>query len=214
MIRGTDISHWNDTINIAALPADIAFVSVKATQGATGQDPFFQTAYHALKNERPEIIRIPYHFFDWQADGVAQAKNVLSRGVNYTEPGTGPLMLDLEGDGEVGIFVTQNKALCIQRVNDFIAYIQANCGRLELFIYSFDNFIKQNLGGHTWPGTIFWVSSFQSTPPPFLPGWPYKMWQYSEFGQLDGTVTGGNYDLDQWMGTQQELNTLANIPTT
>ena len=210
MIRGIDISHKDD-VDIASLPADIAFVSVKATQGADIHDPAFLDYYHALKNDRPEIVRIPYHFFDWQADGVAQAENLLSRGINFTGPGTGPLMLDLEADGALGDFVTDNQADCIQRVDDFIAHIRANCGRQELIIYSFDSFIKENLGGHTWPDTIFWVSSFQDTPPPFLPGWHFQIWQYSQFGHLDGRTTGGSLDLDFFMGTMEELQALANI---
>lgn len=213
--RGIDISHNNGNVNIAALPADIAFVALKASQGATEQDPMFQQFYHALKNERPEIIRIPYHFFDWEVDGAVQAENILSRGVNYTEAGTGPLMLDLEGDdgGPIDAYINANRALCIQRVNDFkVAIItRAQYGRSDMIIYSFDSFIKINLGGKTWPDSIFWVSSFQNTPPPTFQNWAYKFWQYSEYGQLDGTTTGGNYDLDQFMGTQDELNTLGNI---
>lgn len=213
MIRGTDISHL-DSINIATLPADIAFVAIKASQGATYQDPNFQATYHALKNTRPEIIRIAYHFFDWQVDGIIQAKNILSRGVDYTGIGTGPLMLDLEADSDSAEekYVIANRDLCIQRVNDFIAYVRDNCGRQELIIYSNDDFIK-NVVNHKWPDTIFWVASYQTNPPPFLPGWEFDFWQYSEFGQLDGTVTGGHFDLDRWMGTRDDLNKLANIQT-
>jgi GH25 family lysozyme M1 (1,4-beta-N-acetylmuramidase) len=212
MIRGIDISHFEVGLNMATLPNDIAFVSMKASQGATEQDPNFQGFYHDLKADRPEIIRIAYHFFDWEVDGIIQAENILSRLVNYTEPGTGPLMLDLEADSgsTEESYVIHNRAICILRVNYFIAYIRANAARHELIIYSNDDFIK-NVICHTWPDTIFWVASYQDNAPPFIPGWNFKFWQYSEFGQIDGSVSGGHLDLDQFMGTQQELNGLANI---
>ena len=216
MIRGIDVSHFEDSMNLATIPQDIAFVSMKASQGVSYQDPFFQTAYHELKNSRPEIVRIPYHFFDWEADGAPQVQNILSRGVSYTEAGTGPLMLDLEADSGSAIekYIVANRALCIQRVNDFITALMAsNYGRTDLIIYSNDDFIK-NVISHTWPETIFWVASYQDTPPPVIPGWPYKFWQYSAYGQLDGTHTGGHLDLDQWMSDQDALNALANIQTT
>ncbi|MDB5144238.1 MAG: lysozyme [Mucilaginibacter sp.] len=215
MIRGIDISHYQDGINLDNLPKDISFVSLKGTQGVTIKDDAFQRFYHTLKTDRPEIVRIDYHFFDWETDGILQAKNVLSRGVNYTEPGTGPLMLDLEADSgsAVETYIIHNRALCIQRVNDFITYIRANCGRQELIIYSNDDFIK-NVICHTWPDTIFWVASYQKNPPPFITGWGYHFWQYCEFGRLDGTCgkdsSYGSYDLDFFLGTQIELDALAN----
>lgn len=210
-IRGIDVSHL-DTINIPALPADIAFVSMKASQGATYQDPKFQDTFHALRDHRPEIVRFVYHFFDWFTDGGTQAKNILSRGVDYTKSGTGPLMLDLEADSGTPAekYVAANRAACIQRVNDFIAYVRLHCGRPDLIIYSNDDFIK-NVISHKWPDTIFWVASYQPKPPPFLPGWEYDFWQYSEFGKVDGTISGGHLDLDLWMGALEDLQKLANL---
>lgn len=212
MLRGTDISHL-DTVNLATIPNDISFVAIKASQGATSQDPNFQNNYHTLKNDRPEIVRIAGLFFDWKADGPAQANNFLSRGVNFTEPGTGPMMLDLEADSGSSneSYVINNRAACIQNVNDFTSTLRQSplYGRRDLIIYSNDDFIE-NVIRHEWPDCIFWVSSFQENAPPFLPGWEYKFWQYSEFGQLNGDTTGGNFDLDYFMGTQADLDKLAN----
>jgi len=209
--RGIDISDQNSPIDIASLPADIAFVAIKATEGITFQDTAFQGYYHALKNDRPEIIRIPYHFFRWQDDSIAQGDNLLSCGVDFTEPGTAPLMLDLESNGtDVDVWMAQNLHLCLARVQEFVDYIFQKTSR-QCIIYSFDSFIKENLAGRTWPNNPYWVSSFQSTPPPLIPGWPYSFWQYSQYGQVDGTTTGGNLDLDWYIGTQDALNALANI---
>lgn len=229
-LRGIDISRFEATIDtdhiyntkIENLPSDIRFAAIKASQGATEHDPAFQDYYHNFKIKQPEVIIFPYHFFDWKADPILQAKNLLSRNINFNGSGTGPLMLDLEGDGSIGDYVINNKAICIQRVNDFINYLRnskgqiagENYGRNEIIIYSFDNFIKENLGGHIWADTIFWVSSFQPNPPPILPGWPYKFWQYSQFGQITGLATNGNLDLDYFLGTESELNQLANITST
>ena len=214
MIRGTDISDQNGNLNISALPNDIAFVSLKAAQGLTELDPDFQNWYHELRDARPEIVRIPYFFFDWYSDGVAQANHVLTRGVNFTESGTGPLMLDLEADSgsDIETYIMQNRELCIQRVNDFKATLLASplYNRKDMIIYSFDDFIKNTIQ-QTWPDTIFWVASYQNNPPPFIDGWHFQFWQNSEYGQLNGNPTGGYYDLDEFMGTQSQLDALANI---
>lgn len=213
MIRGIDISDNNGNMNIGALPHDIAFVALKAGGGLTQLDPDFQIWYHQLRDTRPEIVRICYDFFDWYSDGATQANHILTRGVNFKETGTGPLMLDLEADSGSAVesFIIKNRALCIQRVNDFITTLLASplYSRKDLIIYSNDDFIK-NVICHTWPNTIFWIASYQDDPPPFINGWHFSFWQYSEFGKVTGETTGGYYDLDQFMGTQAELDALAN----
>jgi GH25 family lysozyme M1 (1,4-beta-N-acetylmuramidase) len=204
MIRGIDISRNNGVVNIQALPSDIAFVSLKLGQGATEQDPDFQNWYHELRNSRPEITRIPYFFFDPRIDGVIQAKNALS------------MMVDIEGDdgGPMDQWSAANFAQFIKHITDFIAYVKANSGRQELFFYTFDSYIHNVLKNHLFPDTMLWIASYQTNPPPVLPGWPYQLWQYAQYGRPDGTsgssAAYGSYDLDRFMGTQAQLDALAN----
>lgn len=216
MVRGTDISDNNGNVYIEGLPSGdngIDFVSLKAAEGLTELDPDFQDWYHRLRDNRPEIVRIPYDFFDFEQEGAPQAEHVLTRGVNYKESGTACLMLDLEADSgsEKERFIIQNRELCIKRVNDYKSTLFASkeYGRQDLIIYSNDDFIK-NVLQHIFPDCIFWVASYQKHQPPFITGWEYSFWQYSQYGKITGETTGGYWDLDMCMKPQTWLNKLAN----
>ncbi len=211
--RGIDISHLNDPIDISNLPADIAFVWMKATQGTTFQDPTFQNYYHAVKSLN-NVHRGAYHFFNFQDDPTAQAQNFLSRGVDFTLPGALPPMLDLENQSTDAIdeWVKQNADLCVQNVNTWLNFVKAQTGK-DAIIYTYKNFLIEYLGSASWPDNGLWLASYQTNPPGLPPGYTkLDWWQYSELGHVDGTPTGGSIDLDWFMGTQEDLNTLANVP--
>lgn len=209
IIRGIDVSKLDAPLNKTKIPNDIAFVSMKATEGITFEDPNFQDNYHYMQKNYAEIVRIPYHLYRWKDDPIKQVDNVISQRINFSGPGTAPLMLDLESDGD-DEYVVNNLMTCLKNVSYFINDIRLRTGKAPI-IYSFDSWLKDTLGGQTWPQCLLWISSFQNTPPPFIQGWKYSFWQYSQFGQLNGQTTGGHYDLDQFMGTKEELNKLANL---
>jgi lysozyme len=211
--RGIDISHLNDPVNISSLPSDIAFVWIKATQGITFQDPTFQSYYQAVKALN-NVQRGAYHFFNFQDDPIAQATNFLSRGVDFTLPGVLPPMLDLENQSTAAIdqWVTDNAAQCVQNVNAWLDYVKQQTGK-DAIIYTYKNYLIEYLGSASWPNNGLWLAAYQPGLPGLPPGYTtLNWWQYSESGQLDGTTTGGSIDLDWFMGTQEELNALANMP--
>jgi len=213
--RGIDISDQNSTINISALPSDIAFVWMKASEGETFQDPTFQNYYHEVK-ALSNVARGAYHFFIFQDDPIAQAKNFLSRGVDFTLPGVLPPMLDLENqatDAE-DQWVKDNAAECAQKVTDWLNYVKQETGR-DAIIYTYKNYLIEYLDSASWPNNGLWLAAYQTNPPGLPPGYTaVNWWQYSQFGELDGTITGGSIDLDWFMGTQEELNALANMAAT
>jgi lysozyme len=217
MIRGIDISDQNDAINIAGLPADIAFVWMKATEGITFKDPTFQGYYQAVKDDLPNVKRGAYHFFIWQDDPTAQAQNFLSRGVDFTLPGVLPPMLDLENNSDqVDAWMLQNTAQCVQSVTTFLNYVKQQTGK-DCIIYTYKNFLIEQLGSASWPNNGLWLAAYQTELPGLPPGYDESdlwFWQYSQYGQLDGTTTGGSLDLDQYMGTQDQLDALTNSQQT
>lgn len=77
---GIDVSHYDGRVNWELVPSQgVAFVYVKATQGAAGYDGKFAENWSALArlNGHPRLWRGPYHFLSADANAVEQAQNFL-----------------------------------------------------------------------------------------------------------------------------------------
>lgn len=220
MIKGLDISHLNDGIDITKLPAQgFGFAWLKATQGLTIIDPVFQSNWNAAKPIRGGNFKIGgYCFFDPRLDGKAQAAYYLAQGFNFSLPGVLPPCVDVEDlvvfqDGKINQaltnaankWVADNWQLALQRLNDFLAYIKTNTGK-DCVIYTYNNYPKEYFHGHGFPNNPMWISSLQATcPNRYDTGKQPEFWQY--------TYRYNNTDLDGdfFMGTQEQLNALGNI---
>jgi len=216
-IPGYDLSS-NDTIDVTKLPAGTGFVILRGIRQNGQEDTTFQQRYHALKTSRSEIVRMDYLFFNCFKEGAPQGLAQLGMDVNYKGVGNGPMWIDLEADSgsTQEKFIMANRALYIKRVNDCINVVLADprYGRPDIGIYSNDSFLRDTVC-HTWPGRLFWLASYQDNIPG-NPAQPVTIWQNAQFGRLDGTYsnTDGNYgshDLDKFIGTQAQLNTLGNV---
>lgn len=201
-----------DNVDVKNLPQGTAAVILRGIRQNGLEDTTFQQRYHDLKTYRPEIVRMDYLFFNCYNDGAAQGLAQLGLGVNYTEPGTGPMWIDLEADSDSPEekYIMANRSLYIDRVNDCINTVLAHpsYGRPDIGIYSNDSFLRDTVA-HTWPDCHFWLASYQPMLPA-NPAQPVLIWQYSQYGQLNRKTTGGNFDLDYFLGTQADLNKLAN----
>lgn len=215
-INGYDFSNL-DNVDVSKLPQGTGLVALRAIRQNGLEDITFQPRYHALRDSRPEIVRLSYLFFNWYKPGEIQAQSILKLGINFTEAGNGPICIDLEADSDSGIeaYIIKNRAVCIGLVNDCISYLRSSSlyGRQDIIIYSNDSFLRDTIA-HTWPDTLFWLSSYQHTLPT-NPAQPVLIWQYAEYGKLDRTVTdftdkSGSLDLDYFVGTQADLDKLAN----
>lgn len=213
MIQGVDRSHLNGKVPLTDLAKKgIQFIWFKATQGETYQDPTFNDAWQEAKS----IIAIKrgcYHFFDPHFGGVAQAKNYLSRGVNFSTMGCLPPCVDVEdlvGSNKVDTttinkWVVDNWQLSLSRLNDFLLYVKQETGR-DCIIYSYNNYLKDTFNGHTWPNNDLWLSSLQANCPVRFDNGKLPL-----FWQNTYNWNGSDMDGDFFMGTQNDLNKLANI---
>lgn len=216
MIPGYDFSSLDD-VDVTKLPADTGLVALRAIRQNGLEDSIFQERYHALRDSRPKIVRLAYLFFNWYKPGAVQAQLVLDLGINFTETGNGPIVIDLEADSgsDIESYIIHNRVACIQRVNDCIAFLRSSSqyGRQDIIIYSNDSFLRDTIA-HTWSDCYFWLASYQ-TSIPGNPAQPVLIWQFCQYGRLDMTCgkdsSYGNYDLDQFIGTQEQLNSLGNI---
>lgn len=218
MILGTDRSHHNSKVPLQSLfDKGVKFIWFKAAQWTSGEDKTFNPSWQEAKNTAG-LLRGAYYFFDPRYDGVAQAKQFLSVNINFSAPGCIGGCVDVEdlvvfgSDGKVNHdltdqankWVANNWLLAIQRLNDFLAYFQSATGK-SCMIYSYNGYMKEYLHGTKFPNNYMWISSLQDTCPlrydtKILPD--FWQWTYN----WNGTDMDGNY----FMGTETELNKLAN----
>ncbi len=221
MIKGIDISHLNSKVDIADFKAKgFGFVWIKATQGLTYQDAAFQGYWKECKVAG--MIHGAYHFFDPRVDGVAQAKNLLSRGINFSLPMVLPPCVDVEDLVVFGVggriddkataaankWVATNWKLCLQRLNDFLGYVKQQTGK-DCIIYTYNNYPKEYYAGTKFANNMMWISSLQKTCPV-----RYDTGKQPEFWQFTYRLNNTDLDGDYYMGTQEQLNALANINLT
>lgn len=210
MIQGVDRSHHNSPIALKSLvDKGVKFVWFKATQAETFQDDTFNDSWQEAK-ATPGLIRGAYHFFDPRIDGITQAKNFLSLNINFS--GAGCLMPcvdveDLTGSDavEANKWVANNPHTSIQRLNDFLQFVNKATGRTCL-IYTYNNYPKEYFHGYGFPNNPMWLSSLQEhCPTRYDTNKLPLLWQNTY--NWNGTDMDGNF----FMGSAEDLNNLANL---
>ena len=213
-VQGVDVSKSDGTINWARTrQAGIAFAYIKASEGLQ-QDPnhegriaYFQSNWR--KTRANGLLRGAYHFFRDNLDSELQADVFVQTihnagGLNDDDL---PPMLDVESNDGA------DRPTRILRVHRCLAKIQEELGvRPLLYTYRsfWDEFLDATFGAYP-----LWIAAYGSDQPtgPTVPTRPepavpagfsdFVLWQYAEFGEVDGM--NGGVDLDLFRGSLEEL---------
>lgn len=213
MISGVDRSHLNSKVPLSSLvEKGVKFVWFKATQGGTFKDPAFNASWQEAKNT-PGLIRGAYHFYNPQIDGIVQAKNFLSLGINFSGAGCLPPCVDVEDlvgsdaadTAQLNKWVADNYEVAIQHLNDFLGYVKDQTTR-DCIIYTYNSYPKEYFHSHGFPNNSMWLSSLQANCPV-----RYDTGEQPDFWQNTYAWNGTDMDGDYFMGSQNDLNTLANL---
>jgi len=195
-----DISHYNVNVNFQLAQADgIIGVIHKATQGATGVDPTYQT--HRAQATNAGLLWGAYHFATGD-DATAQAQHFLDVVGSFENT---LLVLDFEQN-------PGGASMSLADAHTFVTAVNQATGRFPGF-YS-GSYIKQLLGDGKDPVLAqcwLWLSEYGPTP--VVPAnWPtWTMWQYTNgiVGPQPHSVNGvGNCDRDMFNGTEDQLRAL------
>lgn len=174
-VHGIDVSHYQGVIHWPVVAeAGLAFAYMKATDGATYQDPSFSTN---IANAADTGLKLgAYHFFEADDEPQQQLANFLS-----TIRGK-PLSLTPMVDVEVKD--SQAVSELKQRLSLFLQQVKQATGCIPL-VYSYSSFWQSDIGPqfNDYP---FWLADYASkpTPPPGVKNW--QIWQYSESGTVQG----------------------------
>lgn len=192
-MKGIDISHWQQGINLAAVDCD--FVIIKATQGTKYVDPCFQK-FCAQAMSLGKKIGL-YHYYG-SGESEAQAEHFLQTVRSYI--GKAVLVLDWEVDQNPDF----KKGPALPK--RFLDYVLAKTGVHPLIYmsksvcreYNWTEVVKGNYG--------LWMAQYANKKPTGYQDKPwtdskglgafkaYAIHQYSSKGQLPGY--GGDLDLD------------------
>jgi lysozyme len=196
---GIDVSHWDGTINWAAVSgAGIQFAFMKATEGTTFVDPQFQANWsHCAQNQ---VIRGAYHFFHPATDPIAQA-DFFVQTAGVPQPGDLPPTLDFETtDGLGGAAAAQSALQFLQRV-------EQKTQRTPI-LYSSSSFFNGTLGGPAgFDSYLLWDANWYVQCPniPDPPWTHWTLWQNSAMGTIAGIAGMNNVDLDEFNGSLSDL---------
>jgi GH25 family lysozyme M1 (1,4-beta-N-acetylmuramidase) len=193
---GIDVSNWQGTVNWDAVyEAGYRFAMVKATQGVSFRDRFFQANWQNAKRARH--VRLAYHFARPSENSPSNEANFFVEVVQpVLEPGD-CVVLDMEDE--------QTQADVSQWTMRWLAQVTEDLGFLPL-IYTGPWYLDSRLAQRPAAmGTYgLMLAAYQAAPPP--PPYPWSslaLWQYSSTGSVPGV--SGNCDLDEFFGTVEQL---------
>lgn len=190
-MRGIDISHWQQGINLATVGCD--FVIIKATQGTKFVDPCCNKFYQTAKEAGRKLG--VYHFADGLSSGTAEADHFIKNVKGYI--GEAILVLDWEADAlKKGVSYAKeflDRVYEVTGVRPLIYMSKSTCRE-----YNWTEVVNGNYG--------LWMAQYANKKPTSYQDKPwtdskglgafkgYAIHQYSSKGQLPGY--GGDLDLD------------------
>lgn len=190
-MRGIDISHWQQGINLATVDCD--FVIIKATQGTKFVDPCCNKFYQTAKEAGRKLG--VYHFADGLSSGTAEADHFIKNVKGYI--GEAILVLDWEADAlKKGVSYAKeflDRVYEVTGVRPLIYMSKSACRE-----YNWTEVVNGNYG--------LWMAQYANKKPTSYQDKPwtdskglgafkgYAIHQYSSKGQFPGY--GGDLDLD------------------
>lgn len=191
-----DVSHWQGTIDFAAMKPWVDGIWCKASQGRSTTDPAFAT-YLAGAHEHGVPVGA-YHYASPDSDvgdAIAEADWFCSRWEGRCDLRP---MLDLESSA-LAANLTDDWALA------FLARVKVRTGA-EPIIYAGPSWASVHLEPNPMLALYdLWVAHYTAKPQPDLPKpWGHwLLWQYTSSGRVPGIGTA--VDVDRLSGTHTDL---------
>jgi len=189
---------------------NVQFVFIKATEGATYEDPWFDRHWTAAHSQN--LVRGAYHFYRSNRTGKEQAVNIIKHVLQEAQLGSGdlPLAIDVEELKSVDTQHTSNSSISafLEELKTCISSVEEVMGARPL-IYT-ANYVWKALGNPSqfedYPLWIAFPDSAASEPVLPSPFSEYSVWQYSFQGKLEEVT--GPVDLDRFNGTDAAFKQL------
>jgi lysozyme len=199
-LTGIDVSNHQGLVDWNFVAQNgVQFAFIKATEGGTYQDLFYQKNMHGAR--AAGVPAGPYHFFRPKGPVALQVKNFLEV-VGKSETGDLPPVLDLEVPNDWGHFKVDER---VEMVREFITEIERALGRNPI-IYMSASFSADILDeAEMLKDYPLWVAHHTTAPKPWVPKpWTFwTFWQHSDKGTINGI--NGSVDINWFNGTIKQF---------
>jgi GH25 family lysozyme M1 (1,4-beta-N-acetylmuramidase) len=196
VVHGIDVSEWQGQINWTQASSGLSFAIARINDG-THMDPYFSANWQAMKQNG--LIRGAYQFFEPGDDPTTQA-NIVINAVGTLGPGDLPAMLDVEWNN--------SGTPTVSEIQTWVNAVAAGTGKTPM-VYTAAGYWNSYFS--TQFGDLPLVVANYDVSCPTLPSsWSqWNFWQYSSTGSISGI--SGNVDLDEFNGSEQDLQTFAGL---
>lgn len=168
--RGIDVSKYQGTINWTKVAKDstIKFVYIKATEGASIQDPMYRT--NITKARKAGLLVGSYHLYSSKTTAYQQMANIRKM-VKKSEQDLVPV-LDIEGH--------HSGRLYMDRVDKLLELMESEYG-VKPMIYTSERLYKTHFAGKKYAKYHIFIANYRSYPTT-----RFTLWQYTEKGHVSG----------------------------
>jgi lysozyme len=195
-MSGIDVSHFQQDIDWQQVRrVGIAFAFIKATDGVSLFDPFFNQNWRNAHGAR--IYRGAYHFLRPQLSAEEQAHFFLQN--LKSDAGELPPVLDVE------VLTTVTPESVIAGARKWLEIVKTELNCLPI-LYTGSAFWRNTLkNSQDFAEFPLWIAHYTIGPNPLMPSaWPkWTFWQFSQQGKVAGIT--GNVDLDVFNGNAADL---------
>ena len=198
-IRGVDVSSYQGQIDWNTLAdSGISFAFIKATEGSTHVDKYFQTNFENA--QKTSLAVGAYHFFSYDSSGIAQAESFISTVEAFD--GMLPPVIDLEfyGDKEKD---PPSRDYVSRELGAMLDALEEHYGTKPI-IYTTEKVYELYLADSCTEYDI-WIRNVISTPR-MSDGREWTFWQYTNRERLDGYKGEEKFiDMNVFNGSEEEF---------
>ena len=203
-VRGVDVSAYQGKIDWKKLSEqDIQFAYIKATEGSSFVDEYFQENY---KNAQETSLKIgAYHFFSFDSEGETQAENFI-KNVEKIDNMLPPVIdVEFYGDKKKN---PPNKEQVQEQLKILIEKLKEKYEK-EPIIYSTNEAYELYIAD-SFKNSEIWIRDIIKSPNlPDNRKWTF--WQYTNRERLEGYSGKEKFiDINIFNGSQQEFETKFN----
>lgn len=187
-VQGVDVSRYQRAVDWPQLreEGNVQFAFIKATEGASYQDPYFDYNWKSARNAG--VLRGAYHFYRANRGASIQAQRFIK--TVALRSGDLPPVLDIEQVSKV------DKKKLIKEVRIWLNTIEEHY-HIRPIIYASLDLYRRHLR-EAFPDHVVWIARYSRRQPPLELTWYF--WQYSDElrlpgikGAVDGNVFSGSY---------------------
>ncbi|WP_017258591.1 glycoside hydrolase family 25 protein [Pedobacter arcticus] len=199
-LHGIDVSYyqgkidWEKVAKVDYNGIKVSFAFIKATEGITLVDSYFQRNWRETKNAG--VIRGAYHYFKPNKSGLWQARFFLQ--TVKMEAGDLPPVIDIEEDSGL----SRNEL--IPNIQDFLNEVEQKT-KVKPIIYTGYQFYKDHLKGE-FDDYPLWIAHYYQPKLKLNKQTHWDFWQHADNARIDGIKH--KVDMNVFSGVEEDLSAL------